>query len=63
MFLLPSGVVNRTEGQDNEHPIVLKGYKKDEISCLLRVMYPRYALSPILPLGFLANAFLEELNL
>jgi len=41
MFLLPSGAINRTEGQDNEHPIVLEGYKKDEFSCLLRVMYTR----------------------
>jgi hypothetical protein len=44
MLLMPSGAVDRTEGQDNEHPIVLKGYKKDEFSSLLRVMYPRYCL-------------------
>ena len=42
MFFLPSGPGVKTEGQDKEHPIVLEGYKKDEFSCLLKVMYPTY---------------------
>ena len=42
MFLLPSGPGMRSEGQDRDHPIVLEGYKKDEFTCLLKVMYPRY---------------------
>ncbi|KAF8814171.1 hypothetical protein BYT27DRAFT_7082785 [Phlegmacium glaucopus] len=46
MFCLPSGAAERIEGQDKEHPIVLEGYRKNEFSCLLKVMYPRYALSP-----------------
>ena len=44
MFLLPSGPEATTEGQDREHPIVLEGYKKDEFSCLLKVMYPTYVV-------------------
>ena len=48
MFLLPSGPVECSEGQNKEHPIVLEGYTKDEFSCLLRVMFPRYAQSPML---------------
>ena len=44
MFLLPSGPGSHTEGGDREHPIVLEGYKKDEFSCLLKVMYPTYVL-------------------
>ena len=32
-----------TEGQDRDHPIVLKGCKK-EFSCLLKVMYPTYVV-------------------
>jgi Zn finger protein HypA/HybF involved in hydrogenase expression len=40
MFLLPSGPGRHNEGQDREHPIVLEGYKKDDFSCLLKVMYP-----------------------
>lgn len=40
MFHLPSGPGGNSEGQDREHPIVLEGYKKDEFSCLLKVMYP-----------------------
>ena len=39
MFLLPSRPGN-TEGQNKEHPIILEGYKKDEFSSLLKVMYP-----------------------
>jgi hypothetical protein len=42
MFLLPSGLAMRSEGQDRDHPIVLEGYKKDEFTCLLKVMYPTY---------------------
>jgi len=41
MFCLPSGTAAHNEGQDREHPIVLEGYKKDEFTCLLKVMYPR----------------------
>jgi hypothetical protein len=66
MFLLPSGAasVERTEGQDKEHPIVLEGYTKDDFSCLLRVMYPRYALFPMLSSSNLTFTFFpEELNL
>jgi len=44
MFLLPPGPGENTEGQDREHPIVLEGYKKDEFTSLLKVMYPRYVL-------------------
>jgi len=40
MFLLPSGPATRSEGQDRDHPIVLEGYKKDEFTSLLKVMYP-----------------------
>ncbi|KAF8814170.1 hypothetical protein BYT27DRAFT_6339898 [Phlegmacium glaucopus] len=36
-----SGVAAPTGGQDKEHPIVLEGCRKDEFSCLLKVMYPR----------------------
>ena len=42
MFHLPSGPAAHTEGQDRKHPIILEGYKKDEFSCLLKVMYPTY---------------------
>ena len=42
MFLLPSGLGMHSEGQDRDHPIVLEGYKKDEFTCLLKVMYPTY---------------------
>jgi len=41
MFLLPPGTAAPKEGQDREHPIALEGYKKDEFTCLLKVMYPR----------------------
>jgi hypothetical protein len=44
MFLLPSGPGVQNEGQNREHPIALEGYKKDEFTCLLKVMYPRYVL-------------------
>jgi len=40
MFLLPSGPATHVEGQDKDHPIVLEGYKKNEFTCLLKVMYP-----------------------
>ena len=42
MFLLPSGPATRREGQDVDHPFVLEGYKKDDFTCLLKVMYPRF---------------------
>jgi len=41
MFLLPSGPETHIEGQDRDHPIVLEGYKKDEFTSLLKVMFPR----------------------
>ena len=41
MFLSPSGPAT-PEGHDKEHPIVLEGYKKDDFTSLLKVMYPRY---------------------
>ena len=37
----------RSEGQDRDHPIVLEGYKKDEFTCLLKVMYPTYVVHVI----------------
>jgi len=42
MFLSTSGPasVTRPAGQDQDHPVVLEGYKKDEFVCLLKVMYP-----------------------
>ena len=51
MFLLPSGPAAHTEGHDREHPIVLEGYKKEEFSCLLKVMYPTYVLRIFIQLG------------
>jgi hypothetical protein len=50
MFLLPSEPAAHIEGQDREHPIVLEEYKKDEFTCLLKVMYPRYILIIIMQL-------------
>jgi len=41
MFLLPFGPATSSEGQDRDHPIILEGYKKDEFTSLLKVMYPR----------------------
>ena len=41
MLLLPSGPTT-PEGQDRNHPIMLEGYKKDDFTCLLKVMYPTY---------------------
>ncbi|KAF8883162.1 hypothetical protein CPB84DRAFT_1827697 [Gymnopilus junonius] len=38
MFLFPS---ENPEGHTQEHPIVLEGYKADDFTCLLNVMYPR----------------------
>ncbi|KIM38617.1 hypothetical protein M413DRAFT_239902 [Hebeloma cylindrosporum] len=40
MFLLPAGPGESTEGRVRDHPIVLEGYKKDEFTSLLKVMYP-----------------------
>jgi hypothetical protein len=45
MFLLPSGPSASIEGQVKEHPIKLEGYKKDDFTCLLKVMYPTYVPS------------------
>ena len=42
MFLLPPGSATPSEGQDGDHPIVFEGYKKDEFTSLLKVMYPTY---------------------
>ena len=42
MFLLHSGPAMRSEGQDGDHPFVLEGYKKDDFTSLLKVMYLRY---------------------
>jgi hypothetical protein len=42
MFLLPSGPATPSEGQDVDHPFVLEGYKKDDFTSLLKVMYPTY---------------------
>jgi hypothetical protein len=52
MFRLPSGPGANPEGrdgantggQDREHPILLEGCKKDEFSCLLKMMYPTYVV-------------------
>jgi len=52
MFRLPSGPATHIEGRDPEHPIVLEGYKKDEFSCLLKVMYPSYVLKIFIQLDF-----------
>ena len=52
MFRLPSGPAAHIEGRDPEHPIVLEGYKKDEFSCLLKVMYPSYVLKIFIQLDF-----------
>jgi hypothetical protein len=41
MFLL-SRPATRSKGRDRDHPVVLEGYKKDEFTCLLKVMYPTY---------------------
>jgi hypothetical protein len=44
MFMLPPRPEAPKEGQNKKHPIVLEGYKKDEFTSLLKVMYPTYAL-------------------
>ena len=59
MFLLPSGTAAHKEGQDREHPIVLEGYKKDEFTCLLKVMYPRYVLMNFLHPGLICGLRIE----
>ena len=41
-----------TEGQDRKHPIFLEGYKKDEFTCLLKVMYPTYVFKIFIQLDF-----------
>ncbi|TFK16505.1 hypothetical protein FA15DRAFT_761398 [Coprinopsis marcescibilis] len=38
MFLLPSN--DSPDGLDEDHPITLEGYKKDEFAALLKIMYP-----------------------
>ena len=42
MFLLPSGPMTCSEGQDGDHPFVLEGYKKDDFASMLKVMYLTY---------------------
>jgi len=53
MFLSPSrpqaASGTHSKGQDREHPIVLEGYKKDEFTCLLKVMYPTAKSLPSYP--------------
>ena len=65
MFLLPSGPATPCEGQDRDHPIVLEGYKKDEIACLLKVMYPTYVHVIFISIGpfFFTCGFLIEPDL
>ena len=58
MFLLPSGPSASIEGQDKEHPIVLEGYKKDDFTCLLKVMYPTYASSLLIIFRYCILVFL-----
>ncbi|RXW11390.1 hypothetical protein EST38_g14465, partial [Candolleomyces aberdarensis] len=40
MFHLPTGSDGRIEGQDEDHPIVLEGYKAAQFDALLNVLYP-----------------------
>ena len=42
MFVMPSGDHKNSEGGNDEHPIFLEGYKKNDFIALLKVMYPRY---------------------
>ena len=64
MFALPSGPMAPKEGQDKEHPIVLEGYKKDEFTSLLKVMYPTYVIIiSIMILVILTYELLVELDL
>ena len=64
MFNLPSGSAAPKEGQDEEHPIVLEGYKKDEFTSLLKVMYPTYVIIIfIMILVFLTYELLVEQDL
>ncbi|RXW16737.1 hypothetical protein EST38_g9109 [Candolleomyces aberdarensis] len=41
MFTLPAGANGNVEGESQDHPIILEGYRKEDFRCLLRVMYPR----------------------
>ncbi|KAJ2926551.1 hypothetical protein H1R20_g10540, partial [Candolleomyces eurysporus] len=41
MFTLPPGADGNVEGASKDHPIILEGYRKEDLRCLLRVMYPR----------------------
>ncbi|RXW14600.1 hypothetical protein EST38_g11253 [Candolleomyces aberdarensis] len=40
MFHLPAGSDGTAEGQDEEHPILLEGYKAVHFNSLLKVLYP-----------------------
>ena len=40
MFRLPNGSNGNVEGRDEEHPIVLDGYKANDFSALMKVLYP-----------------------
>ncbi|RXW13998.1 hypothetical protein EST38_g11855 [Candolleomyces aberdarensis] len=40
MFHLPTGSNGDVEGRDEEHPIMLDGYKANDFSALMRVLYP-----------------------
>ncbi|RXW18254.1 hypothetical protein EST38_g7602 [Candolleomyces aberdarensis] len=40
MFHLPTGSNGDVEGRDEEHPIVLDGYKANDFSALMKVLYP-----------------------
>ncbi|KAF6755693.1 hypothetical protein DFP72DRAFT_784862, partial [Ephemerocybe angulata] len=48
MFRLPTGVGGQTvvEGQSDDNPIVLDGYKGSEFRSLLKILYPSY-LDPL----------------
>ncbi|KAJ2930377.1 hypothetical protein H1R20_g6725, partial [Candolleomyces eurysporus] len=40
MFHLPTGSDGDVEGRDEEHPIMLDGYKANDFSALMKVLYP-----------------------
>ena len=40
MFSLPTGTDEASEGQSDEHPIVLEGYKEEDFEALLKIIYP-----------------------
>ena len=40
MFNLPAGSDGTIEGRDEEHPIVLEGYKAVHFDSLLKILYP-----------------------